>query len=289
MKQARAIALGFRAFDPHELLLHFIARELGYYAENGVQVHLRDLTFLPDETPGVDFTVACGAALMGWAKGIRRKIVFVATDHPMFWLHSAPEIAAVAQLKGARIAGYPAASPPEQFHRAILRRHGLNPEHDVILEAVRDDAARFGLLKARDVSAALISSAVPPPRLQSEGFRTLIFFGDYIRVPTTGLAVSEQILIRHPELVERMDECLAAALSALHEAPQKIIPVLSRFFGGSASECEETYGMIEKYFTPAGKAAPEAEGQALELLNQQLPSGQKLTPDDIYDYSLLPA
>jgi ABC-type nitrate/sulfonate/bicarbonate transport system substrate-binding protein len=292
VNEKRSIALGFRAFDLHELLVHFIARELGFYAESGLEVTLRDLTFLPEDTPGIDFTVACGAALMGWAKGIRRKIVFVATDYPMFWLHSRPEITRVAELKGARIASYPAASPPGQFFRAILRQQGLDPDHDFInegaLEAVRDDAARLGLLKSGDVSAAVLSSAIPLPQMRAEGFRNLIFFGDHIRVPTTGLAVSEQFLTRHPEVVERMTEALTGALSALHTAPEKVIPIVAQFFGGSAAVGEETYQLLEKYFTQEGKAAPDAARCALEMLNAQLPAGHRLGKADIYDESMLP-
>lgn len=288
MNELRSVALGFRAFDPHELLVHFIARELGFYTQNGLEVNLADLTFLPEDTPGIDFTVACGAALTGWAKGIRRKVVFVATDYPMFWLHSQPEIKRVAELKGARIVSYPAASPPGQFLRAILRKQGLDPESEVALEAVRDDAARLGLLRAGDVSAAVLSSAIPPQRMQGEGFRNLVFFGDHIRVPTTGLAVSEHFLARHPEVAERMTESLVAALVTLHNAPEKVIPILADIFGGSAAEGEETYRLLETYFTPEGKAAPEAVKCALEMLNQQLPAGGKLAREDVYDHSMLP-
>lgn len=288
MKESRSIVLGFRAFDPHELLVHFVAREMGFYEENGLSVSLRDLTFLPEDTPGIDFTVACGGALMGWAKGIRRKIVFVATDYPMFWLHSQPEIARVNDLQGARIAAFPAASPPGQFLRTILRARGLDPERDVALESVRDDAARLGLLRSGDVSAAVLSSAIPPPRLEAEGFRNLAFFGDHLRVPTTGLAASERFLQRHPEVVERMTESLVAALRTLHGTPEKVIPILAEFFGGTRLESEETYRLLEKYFTREGKPAPEAARTALDLLNQQLPAGSQLSPGDIYDESTLP-
>ena len=288
VNEIRSILLGFRAFDMHELLVHFIARDLGFYAENGLEVSLRDLTFLPEDTPGIDFTVACAAALMDWTKGIRRKVVFVATDYPMFWLHSAPAFTSIAALKGARIAAYPASAPPEQFHRAILRKHGLDPERDVALEAVRDDAARFGLLKSGDASAAVISSAIPPPRVQAAGFRNLVFFGDEIRVPTTGLAVSERFLTRHPEVVERMAEALVEALFTLHGAPDKVIPIAARFFGESEAVAGQTYQLLEKYFTKDGRPAPEAAQYALKMVNKQMPAGQELERNDIYDDSMLP-
>ncbi len=282
-----SLTLGFRAFDIHELLLHFIARELGHYRENGLNVALKDLTFLPEETPGIDFTVACGGALMGWTKGIRRKVVFVATDYPMFWLHSAPEITAVNGLKGARIASYPAATPPEQFHRMILRKHGLDPERDVALEAARDDAARLGLLKSGDVAAAVISSAIPPPKVQSLGFETLVFFGDEIRIPTTGLAVSEEFLEKHTDVVRAMTDALYQSLVAFHRMPEQVIPVLAQFLGDTPRIAEQTYRLVSNLFTKDGRAAPHAALNAVDLVNRQITAEQKLQASDIYDYSFL--
>ncbi len=286
--ELKSITLGFRAFDLHELLIHFIARELGYYRQNGLQVTLRDLTFLPDETPDPPFTAACGGALMGWTKGIRRKVVFVATDYPMFWLHARPGIAEVRELKGRTIASYPAAAPPEQFHRAILRKHGLDPERDVVVEAARDDLARFGLLKAGDVDAAVISSAIPPPKVQSVGFETLIFFGDEIRVPTTGLAVSEEWAQEQPEAVRGMTGALHNGIVALHRSSEKIIPILAQLLGESPRIAEQTYSLVSNLFTKDGRASAEAAQNAVQLVNKQLPPERKLRGNDIYDDSFLP-
>ena len=281
-----SVTLGFRAFDVHELLVHSIARDLGFYFENNLEVTLKDLTFLPDDTPGVELTVACGAALMGWTKGIRRKVVLVATEYPMFWLHTSPRITKLADLKGARIATYPAASPPGQFLRSILRKHGLDPESDVQLEEARDDAARFGLLNSGDVAAAVISSALPPPKVQALGFKTLLFFGDEIRIPTTGLAVSERYLTRHPEIVERMTAALAEALFTV-DIPDLALPVLARFLGDSPATAEPTYQLVRRYYSREGRASPEAAQNAVEMVNAQLPPGQKLTAKDIYDEAFL--
>jgi ABC-type nitrate/sulfonate/bicarbonate transport system substrate-binding protein len=286
--ELKSIRLGFRAFDLHELLIHFIARELGYYRQNGLQVTLRDLTFLPDETLDPPFTAACGGALIGWTNGIRRKVVFVATDYPMFWLHARPEITEVRELKGRRIASYPAAAPPEQFHRAILRKHGLDPERDVVLEAARDDLARFGLLKAGDVDAAVISSAIPPPKVQSAGFQTLIFFGDEIRVPTTGLAVSEEWTQEQPEAVRGMTGALYNGIVALHRSSEKIIPILEQLLGESPRIAEQTYSLVSNLFTKDGRASAEAAQNAVQLVNKQLPPERKLRGNDIYDDSFLP-
>ena len=277
-----------RAFDPHELLIHFIAPELGFYCENGLQVTLRDLTFPPDKAPDPPFTAACGGALMGWAKGIRRKVVFAATDFPMFWLHPRQEIKEVRGLIGRRVASYPAATPPEKFHRAILQKHGLDPERNVVFQAVRYDIARFGLLKAGDVDAAVISLAIPPPTVQSAGSEKLLFFGDEIRVPTTGLAVSEEWAREQPETVRRLTGALYQGIVALRQSPEKVFSILARLLSESPSIAEQTYNLVSNLFTRDGRASAEAVQNAVQFVNQQLSPERRIRVNDVYDDSFLP-
>jgi len=212
----------------------------------------------------------------------------VTTDYPMFWLHAQPAVREVRALRGLRIATYPSMAPPAHFHRKVLCKYGLDPDRDVLLEAARDDVARLGLLRSGDVHAAVISSAIPPPRVQSFGLRTILFLGDEIRLPSTGLAVQEEFLDSHSGLVRDMVAAFHQSILAIHQFPEKVIPIMAQVLGDSPKMAEQTYSLLHGYFTRNGRAAPEAERNALELANQQRPHEQKLRPDDIYDYSFLP-
>lgn len=281
------VVLGFKAFDVHELLPHFVASELGIYAEAGLRVALKDVTFQPDEQLDPAFTVACGWALMSRLKGARRKVVLVTTDRPMFWMHARNDIRETRELKGARIATYPAIAPPYHFHRTILQKAGLDPDRDVQLEAARDDVARLGLLRSGDVAAAVLSSAIPPAHVQALGFHTLSFFGDEIRIPTTGLAASEEMIEKQPELVRALAAAFHRSLLAIHRAPEKVIPVIAALLDDSTAIAEQTYALVHACFTRQGRATAEAEHNAIEMVNRQLPAGEKMRPEDVYDYSFL--
>ena len=282
-----SVVLGFKAFDVHELLPHFVASELGMYLAAGLRVGLKDITFQPDEQLDPPFTVACGWALMSRLKGARRKVVFVTTDRPMFWMHGRHDIRETRDLKGQRIATYPAGSPPCHFHRAILEKAGLDPDHDVQLESARDDVARFGLLRAGEVAAAVLSSAIPPARVRALGFRTLSFFGDEIRIPTTGLAANEEMIAGDPELVSAMVKVFQQSMAAIHTETEKVIPVIAGLLGGSRDFAEQTGELVRECFTRGGRASAEAEQNAIEMINRQLPVGQMLRPEAVYDYSFL--
>lgn len=286
---ASTVTLGFKAFDMHELLLHLVALRLGFYRERGLNVILKDLTFTPDEQlDPLAFTAACGATLLARRKGVRRKVVFVATDFPLFWIHAQSNLVTIEELKGARIAGYPPMSPPWHFHRAIFRNHGLDPDHDVRIEATRDDGARIGLLQSGDAQAAVISSAVLPSRVQSLGFKTLLFFGDEMRVPTTGLTASEEVIQKQPELVGRMVAAFHQSLVTVRESRSSVMPVIMDLVGGSREVAEEAYSWANRCFTGAGRASQESMRSALALVNEEAAPGQNLKEDDVYDYSFLP-
>ena len=62
---------GVKAHDVHELYCHFLAERLGYYADEGLRVHVIDVTFTPiGRLPQRDyFQVACGGAFLGRREG----------------------------------------------------------------------------------------------------------------------------------------------------------------------------------------------------------------------------
>jgi ABC-type nitrate/sulfonate/bicarbonate transport system substrate-binding protein len=286
---ANSVTLGFRAFDMHELLLHFLALRLGFYRERGLNVILKDLTFTPDEQlDSLSFTTACGATLLARRKGVRRRVVLVATDFPLFWMHAHNSTSKVEELKATRIGGYPPMSPPWHFQQIILRNHGLDPDRDVQLEAMRDDHVRMGLLRSGDVQAAVVSSVVPPSRVRSMGFRTLLFFGDEIRIPTAGLTAHEELLQNQPDLVQKMVAAFCQSLDAIHKSPGSVIPVITDLVGGSQEIVEEAYSWAHRCFTSGGKAAQESVCSALRLTNEGAPPEQQLTEEELYDYSFLP-
>ncbi len=64
------VKIGFKAFDPHELLCHFVALEAGLYQHHDITVELFDLTFAEDMSLPEDMCqVSCGAALASRPQG----------------------------------------------------------------------------------------------------------------------------------------------------------------------------------------------------------------------------
>ncbi len=243
------VYLGFKAFDAHELLCHAVADAAGLYADEGLSAELIDTTFVPDEAlPDNTFHAGCAAALVSFLAGKKRKVVFVACDRPMFWLYGTLDIATVKDLRQARVASFPDNAPPAQFLRKLLSDHdascGLLPS--------RDDAARLALLCSGSVEAAMLSSLHLPHEIESRGLNNLAFVGENIRVPSTGLAVPDELYKRSPQLVATMVSIFQRAMKAIYDDNELLAHVLQKTFSMPEKGLQQSLETMRKCYNPFG-------------------------------------
>jgi ABC-type nitrate/sulfonate/bicarbonate transport system substrate-binding protein len=280
------IRIGFKAFDAHELLCHFVAERAGLYKRDDLQVELLDITFVQDDALPKDvFQVSCAAALTSALKGTPQRVLFVATDRPFFWLFSSQEVGSLRGLKGRRVATYPSVAPPYHFTKMILQREGVDPEDAVAFIPARDDVARLGLLETGNSDAAVLSSAVSPLRLEKKGLRKLCFCGEKLRIPTTGLAAHASLLQQDPQLASTLVHILSQSLSILHEDSTIIDDVLRRYF--NLQPARKEVAIYRKYFTRYGRTTPEIAQGAVDSMRHSLGIPGEVNWQDVYDFSLL--
>lgn len=284
------ITLAYKAFDPHELLCHFLAVRGGHYEDAGLQPRLLDASFIPDdELDAKTFLVACGSALFGRIGGGRHRIELVACCRPMFWVVG-PE-PGDGDLAGARVATFPAAAPPARMLRAMLRTKGLDPDVDVDLIAARDDASRLGLLRSRQVGAAVISSATLGAREQLDGMSELIDVGASVGLPSTGLAATDLQIERNPALVEAVASAHRAALAKLvtHRSEQSIEAALTGDFGLPGAQAETLASRMPERFSSDGSIEPENLQMALNQLDREVDGAGSVPLEMLIGSGLVPA
>jgi len=285
MTAMREVHLGFKAFDIHELACHFVALRSSFYADAGLEVRLLDTTFIPDERlPAITFQSACGAALISWLQGAPLSVIFVAADRPMFWLYGGAGFTSLELLRHQCIAGFPAAAPPARFLEIILRTGGIDPIRQVAITPVRDDTARLGLLKAGDAAAAVVSSAHLPEQIERMGFKKIFFFGDTLRVPTSGLVVNRGLLEREPELVDAMTNCYRSSLRIIHEEPKVLRDALEKFVSFGETNLENACGLIRSCYTAEGRCEDRYLDSAVDLMKKAMGNVGDLPTDPLYTF-----
>jgi ABC-type nitrate/sulfonate/bicarbonate transport system substrate-binding protein len=280
-----AVTLGFKAFDAHELLCHFVAVKSGLYKKNKLQVDLVDITFIPEtELPKHWFQASCGAALASAVKGIPQRVVFVATDKPMFWIYASPGINSAGELRNKRIATFPASAPPHHLANVILAKAGLKVSDEVSLHGARDDVARLGLMKGGYVDAAVISSALAPAKITELGFNKLCFFGDEIRIPTTGLGVDQECLDKESELTQLLVETHIASLLLIHTDCALVAQVLRDCFDVAKEHADATARLYQSCYTKDGKTTADIAQAAINSLANSLNISTPIPWEQIYQF-----
>jgi ABC-type nitrate/sulfonate/bicarbonate transport system substrate-binding protein len=280
----KKVQLGFKAFDLHELACHFVAESAGLYAEHGLHVSLMDTRIVPDsELPRGLFSTACGSAVVRWLHGEKLKVVLIAAERPMFWLHTRSDVSGLGELKGRPIATYPDAAPPAQFLRIVLNEAGFQDGRDVSLVPVRDDAGRLEMLRSGQAAAALVSSAMLPGQVEALGFRQLLCIGDELRLPTTGLAVTLDTFGRYPDTIKAMRDSHRAALRLVHGDQPALRRALCDAGLLGDRHLDRGCEFVRQFFTTDGRipAAGMLDGvrRLADSLELEIPEG----PPELYD------
>lgn len=280
-----ALTLGFKAFDPHELLCHFVAVDAGLYRSKALEVELVDITFIPETGLPADwFQASCGAALASAVKGIPQRVILVAVDKPMFWLYARPGISSIAELRNQRVATFPPIAPPHHLANIIMSRAGVDVGSNLTLRSARDDVARLGLLKSGHVDAAVISSAVAPAKLAALGFNTLCCFGDQIRIPTTGLGIDQSYLDRERDLVGSLVGAHKESLKLIHHDLDLVSRVLRDYFEVAPEHLNATARLYQSCYTPDGTTSPEIAQGAVNALAKSLDVGAPPAWQQVYRF-----
>jgi NitT/TauT family transport system substrate-binding protein len=260
----------------HEEVVYSVAAELGFYADEGVRVSIRDGVRWDDDRLRQAAVVGLGRTLLiRLLAGTPWTMLCVNTERPLFWLMARAEFSDVSELRGRRVAMHPALVAPGCFARIILRGRGLDPDADI--EAVPmhpgDYSEHVRLLERGELDAAVIGSTLSPEQLAAEeGLRLLLFFGDELQIPTTGVAVDPSVVALDDPRVEGLVRANLRALGALLDDPalgaEHVGRLLPHADEASARGFYDRY--VGPHFKAHGQPDPEVVARALPLVAQEL-------------------
>ena len=260
----------------HEEVVYSVAEELGYYADEGVRVAIRDGVRWDDDRLREAAVVGLGRTLLiRLLAGTPWTMLCVNTERPLFWFMGRRELSDLSELRGRRVAMHPALVAPGTFARVILRGRGLDPDADV--EAVEmfpgDYSEHIRMLKSGELDAAVIGSTWSPQQLEAEeGLRLLLFFGDALEVPTTGVAVEPGVLALDDPRVKGLVRANVRALATLLADPalgaEHVGRLLSAADDATARDFYDRY--VGSRFKADGQPDPEVVARALPLVAEEL-------------------
>lgn len=282
------IDLTYVGLGIHEELVAYVADQQNYYQQEGVHVALRDGCAWDDERVRRTATIGLGRAVVSrLTDGIPWTVLCVNTDRPLFWLLAREACVSAEELKGRRIGIHPPRTPPGCFSRIVLRKLGLDPDHDVqpVVMTPGDYGRHVRMLAEGALDAAFVGSTLAPEvTAQQNGLRLLAFVGDYFRIPTVGVAVDPTHLAPNDPAVLALVRANRRALRTIRDQPD----LAARYVNALIPSLTQTQALrhyeryVAPYFTVDGRHDPGVCAQAVSSVAEEL--GVPTVPDaaDIY-------
>jgi len=238
----------------HEEVVYSVADELGYYADEGVRVPIRDGVRWDDERLRQAAVVGLGRTLLiRLLAGTPWTMLCVNTERPLFWLMARAEFADVSELRG----------------------RGLDPDDDI--EAVEmfpgDYREHIRMLRSGELDAAVIGSTWSPEQLEAdEGLRLLLFFGDDLQIPTTGVAVDPGVVALDDPRVKGLVRANLRALGTMLADPALGAEHVGRLLpAADAATARDFYDRyVGSHFKADGRPDAAVVAKALPLVAEEL-------------------
>jgi ABC-type nitrate/sulfonate/bicarbonate transport system substrate-binding protein len=281
------IDLAYAGHGIHEELIAYVADQEGYYEDEGVHVAIRDGVHWKTERLRRSATIGLGRTLLSrLTDGIGWTVLSVNTHRPLFWFLGSPEVPSMADLRGRRLAVHAGHTAPGCFARIVLRKHGLDPDHDLQC-VVRDPGDyQMDLRRLRDgsIDAAYVGSTLSPEQVaEEEGFHLLAWVGDDFQIPTVGVAADPAHIPLDSPALQALVRANQRALQTIAEQPNLAVDYIASFLNRlTRDEAQQYYDRyIGPYFTPDGQADLTIAQQAIDTVAAEL--GVAPVPaDEIY-------
>jgi len=266
--------------------------ERGFYRDEGldvIYVSLRaDLGIKALLSGDIDYSYSVGTIIRGAIVGVPVRNLTFDFSRVLHALMSRPEIPNAAALRGKRVGVSSFGATGDLAARVGLRSLGLDPEKDVTIITLGPDTLRHAALVAGTVQA----THMPVPlniQLRKQSYHELVYAGDLLQRPLTGLATSLEKIKKNPSQVQRMVRGFVRATRALKAERAGFIAFAQKKYGYPKDVVEEAYKYMVGALSQDGFVDDNAlqaaidEAKAIAKITKPIPQGE------VVDYSFLRA
>jgi len=174
-----------------------VAMRKGFYKDEGLEadkVQMQPAIAVKALISGdIDYLLAWGSAVRAAVTGVPIKAVIGMASRPLHVLIARPDIKTPKDLKGKVIGVDSVAGTVDYLSRVAVRHFGFEPEKDIKIIVTGESPTRLAALRAGSIDATPIDVAFAM-KAEDEGFRRLLYLGDIIELPLSGIAVTEKKL-----------------------------------------------------------------------------------------------
>ena len=262
----------------------------GFFKQEGLDLrivvikpHLATATLLSGAT---QFTGQFQTAFYAGLRGAPVKALFVVNSRPGWYLVVRPEIKSGRDLKGKSIAVSGLGTSTHYAAMKVAAHFGLNPQRDLTYLGIGDDQSKLSAFKSGAVQAVQIGA---PWHIEAEklGGREILFVGDIVELPTSGLGTSDKFLKEHPQTVKRVLRAALRITREIRERPKDFGEFVARALKMDPDQSILAAETVGKTISVDGLLSDEAYKNLIEAGIQTGAVTGTPNPNNAVDFTLL--
>jgi ABC-type nitrate/sulfonate/bicarbonate transport system substrate-binding protein len=234
----------------------------------------------------VDYLLAWGSALRAAVTGVPIKAVVGIAGRPLHVLIARPEIKTPKDLKGKIIGVDSVAGTVDYLSRVAVRHFGFEPEKDVKIIVTGESPTRLAALRAGSIDATPIDVAFAV-KAEDEGFRRLVYLGELIELPLSGIAVMDQKLQTQRDQVRRVVRATVRGTRYLKQNRAEMVQMLSDYLHITPTQSAKAYDASINSFSDDGMISDKGVSLDVQLTKERLKITKDIPLSQLVDWSLV--
>jgi ABC-type nitrate/sulfonate/bicarbonate transport system substrate-binding protein len=269
----------------------FVARDHGYFQQEGLTA---EMVVMPAAlnirvllAGDIQYAATIGSAVAAAIRGINVRTVMLFVDRPLQDLVGGPGIKSIADLRGKTVALSSRGGLQDIIMRRMLAQSKIDASQ-VTMVTIAGQMALIAAVKTGRVAAALLN---PPYNFLAyrEGLTNLGFSGDFVRLPSTGIATLGETLERSPDQVRRLTRAIARARAFARDNKAKVMPTIKRATriedDELLSKIYEQHKLVE---TADGRIDAKLMADTIHDARQTEKIEKEIPINQVFDFSFLP-
>jgi NitT/TauT family transport system substrate-binding protein len=267
-----------------------VAIRKGFYKDEGLEadkVQMQPAIAVKALISGdIDYLLAWGSAIRAAVTGVPIKAVIGMASRPLHVLIARPDIKTPKDLKGKIIGVDSVAGTVDYLSRVAVRHFGFEPEKDIKIIVTGESPTRLAALRAGSIDATPIDVAFAM-KAEDEGFRRLLYLGDIIELPLSGIAVTEKKLQTQREQVKKVVRASLRGTRFMKQNRAETIQMLSDYLHISPSQAGKAYDVSMNSFTDDGIISDKGVNLDVQLTKERLKMTKEIPLSQLVDWSLV--
>jgi ABC-type nitrate/sulfonate/bicarbonate transport system substrate-binding protein len=267
-----------------------VAMRKGFYKDEGIdvdKVQMQPALGVKALISGdIDYLLAWGSALRAAVTGVPIKAVVGIAGRPLHVLVARPGIQTPKDLKNKVIGVDSVAGTVDYLARVAVRYFGMEPDRDVKIIVTGESPTRLAALRSGAIDATPIDVAFAV-KAEDEGFKRLVYLGDLIELPLSGVAVTDHKLQTQRDQVRRVVRATVHGTRYFKQNRNETVQMLSDYLHITPTQAAKAYDASRDSFSDDGMISDKGVNLDVQLTKERLKMTKDIPLSQLVDWSLV--